>query len=56
MKKLNYTVDEIHVHQGLAKSVSLDARPDVTVPAGQVRDVCGWVDDETRPGTLRPAA
>jgi hypothetical protein len=56
LKKLNYTVDEIHVHQGLAKLVTLDARTDVTVPAGQVRDVGSWVDDETRPGVLRPAA
>jgi hypothetical protein len=56
LKNLHYTVDEISVHRGVATLMTLDARPDVWVPAGQVRDLGAWIDDEDTPGTLRPAA
>lgn len=56
LKNLHYTVDEISVHRGIATLVTLDARPDVHVPAGQVRGLGSWTDDDDRPGTLIPAA
>ena len=56
LKNLHYTVDEINIHRGVATLVTLDARSDVHVPAGQVRGLGSWTDDENNPGTLRPAA
>ena len=56
LKNLHYAVDEINIHRGVATLVTLDTRPDVHVPAGQVRDLGSWTDDEHNPGTLRPAA
>ena len=56
LKNLHYTIEEISLHRGVATLVALDTRPDVRVPAGQVRGLGGWLDDENNPGTLRPAA
>jgi len=56
LKNLHYTVDEINVHRGVATLVPFDTRPVVHVPAGQVRGLGAWIDDEDDPGTLIPAA
>jgi hypothetical protein len=56
LKNLHYAVEELNIHRGVATLVTLDARPDVHVPAGQVRGLGRWTDDEHNPGTLRPAA
>ena len=56
LKNLHYTVEEISLHRGIATLVTLDTRPDVRVPAGQVRGLGSFMDDENNPGTLRPAA
>ena len=56
LKNLHYTVDEISVHRGVATLVTLDARPDVHVPARQVRGLGSLTDNENNPGTLSPAA
>lgn len=56
LKNLHYTVDEISIHRGVASLVTLDARPTVNVPAGQVRGLGTWIDDNNNPGNLRPAA
>jgi len=56
LKNRHYTVEEISLHRGVAILVAYDTRPDVHVPAGQIRGLGHFEDDEHNPGTLKPAA